>query len=66
MNKKYSLNIKTGFIFCYTQHPDGICTGYDFIYALKNRNDIKTGFKTEKQARSFYERIRPKKRRIIK
>lgn len=66
--KKYSLNLKTGYIFGYYQHKDGLCTNFDSLYAFKNREDLKMGFKTVKEAKEYYDRTRTttKKRRIIK
>lgn len=66
VQKKYALNIKTGYIFSYYTHEDGHSTGFDMAYALEHTYDIKTGFKTRIGAKRYYGRPTKKKRRITK
>lgn len=66
MTKRFSLNIKTGHIFSYYTHEDGLSTGFDMAYAFENRDDLKSGFKTLEGAKRYYGRLTKEKRRITK
>lgn len=66
MTRVYVLNLKTGKIFSVIRLSDGAIIGYDWSYVYKNRQDLKSGFKSMEEAKEYYKCQKNKKKKTTR